>query len=316
VRRHGLYLRLYAPLLVRRFEGSAVHLATFRLLIPLESALRRARPVIYAHGLELREVLARGDAKERAGLAQALGRATAIIANSQPVARLAIEAGADPTRTVVVSPAIDKDRITPAGPDLRARWGVGTRPVILTLARLVPRKGQDLVMRALPEIAKAVPDVAYVVAGKGSDRDRLETLASSLGVRDRVVFAGFVPEAELGAAYRSADLYAMPCRESEDDVEGFGITYLEAGAAKKPVLGGRSGGAGEAVRDGETGFLVDPNDPRELASRAIELLRDEALRAQMGARGRARIETELDPTLMARAILARTEAEVDGGAGG
>lgn len=303
---HRRYLQLYRPWLGPRLEGRVLHAATYGVAAPLLGLLarRRVRLCVYVHGLELVE--ARGTPEARV-LAEVLRAAHVIIANSGRVAELAVVAGGAPERVHVVAPAIDPARITPRGPDLRAAWGVAARPLILTLGRLVARKGQDVVLRALPAIRRVVPDVVYVIAGRGPDRSRLEALVDELGLAEAVVFAGFVGEADLGAAYRSADVYAMVARETDDDVEGFGITYLEANAAGVPVVGGRSGGVVDAVVHGETGLLVPPEDPEAVAAALIGLLTDPAGRRRLGAAGRARVEGPLGRAAMTERILGLLE---------
>lgn len=168
------------------------------------------------------------------------------------------------------------------------------KPVLLTLGRLVERKGQDMVLRALPRIAERVPEIEYWIAGRGSDRARLEALSRTLGVEARVKFLGFVPAQDRGRLYQRCWVYLMPSRTIGDkgDFEGFGITYLEANACGRPVIGGRSGGVGDAVVNGVNGFLVDPESPAEIADRVVELLTDRDLREQLGRQGRERVERD------------------------
>ena len=195
----------------------------------------------------------------------------------------------------VVRNGVDPDRfVAGAVPSVRGRYGLDGKKVILTLARLVERKGQDKMIEALPAIKREIPDVRYVICGKGSDEARLRRIAVEQGVSDEVVFAGFVPNEVRGAFYDVCDLYAMPSREipEKGDVEGFGITYLEANAFGKPVIGGRSGGVAEAVIDGVTGILVDPWDVNAIASACIRLLKEPDLAERLGRQGRDRVKTE------------------------
>src|SRR5262249_14775190 len=149
----------------------------------------------------------------------------------------------------------------PLSSQLRMRL-LGTRasgPVILTVGSLVERKGQDMIIRALPLIANAVPGVSYLIVGDGPYKANLKTLVTSMGLQDRVVFTGRVSDEELPEFYALSDVFAMPSRACLDsnDVEGFGMVFLEAGATGKPVVAGRSGGIEDAVVDGVTGLLVD-----------------------------------------------------------
>jgi len=160
----------------------------------------------------------------------------------------------------ILFPAVDPDEFVPGPP-------ISGPPVLLSLGRIVARKGQDMVVRALPAILKEFPEVEYWIAGRGSDADRIKLLAAELGVQSQVRFLGLVDAAERVKLYQSCTAYLMPSRTIQDkgDFEGFGITYLEANACCKPVIGGRSGGVADAVLDGETGLLVDPNSSHDIA---------------------------------------------------
>ncbi|RQM33388.1 glycosyltransferase family 4 protein [Rhodococcus ruber] len=173
--------------------------------------------------------------------------------------------------------------------DLRARYGLGDRPTVLCLSRLVPRKGQDMLIRALPEIRRRVDGAVLVIVGGGPYHDRLRKLARTVGVEDHVVITGGVPAAELAAHHTLADVFAMPCRTRGAglDVEGLGIVYLEASATGVPVVAGRSGGAPETVREGETGVVVDGTSVAAVAAAVADLLADRDRAAAMGAAGRA-----------------------------
>lgn len=189
-------------------------------------------------------------------------------------------------------PGVDTDRFTPdpaARAELRARYGLGERPVVVCLSRLVPRKGQDTLIRALPAIRRRVPDAVLVIVGGGPYRSALQRQAQAHGVTDQVLFTGGVPGDELPAHHAMADVFAMPCRTRGAglDVEGLGIVYLEASATGIPVVAGRSGGAPETVRDGETGLVVDGTDISAVTGAVADLLCDPDRAAAMGAAGRA-----------------------------
>lgn len=186
---------------------------------------------------------------------------------------------------------MDVDRFRPdpeARAELRERYGLGGRPVVVCLSRLVPRKGQDILIRAMPVIRHRVPEAALVIVGGGPYAETLHKLAHSYGVADDVIFTGGVPGAELPAHHAMADVFAMPCRTRGAglDVEGLGIVYLEASACGVPVVAGTSGGAPETVLDGETGLVVDGNDVGVVASAVSDLLADPARAAAMGVAGR------------------------------
>lgn len=167
---------------------------------------------------------------------------------------------------------------------------------LLTVGRIVPRKGVDTVLHTLPTLLQVFPDLRYRVVGDGPDRERLERLACDLGLAHAVEFLGHVPDKALPDIYRQAHVFTMPAREEAEatSMEGFGIVYLEASSSGLPVVAGLSGGVAEAVRNGETGLLVPPNDPEALAQALLRLFRDPELRQQMGTAGRRWVEEEMN----------------------
>lgn len=197
-------------------------------------------------------------------------------------------------RMVQLPPGVDEKTFHPAsgGDEVRARLGLTERPVVVCVSRLVPRKGQDTLIRAMPRILAAEPDAALLIVGGGRYEKDLRRLAEETGVAASVHFTGAVPWSELPAHYGAGDVFAMPCRTRRGglDVEGLGIVYLEASATGLPVVAGDSGGAPDAVLDGETGWVVRGADPNECADRVTTLLADPELRRRMGERGRAWVE--------------------------
>ncbi len=188
-------------------------------------------------------------------------------------------------------PGVDTDRFKPdpaARATLRHRYRLGERPTVVCLSRLVPRKGQDMLIKALPSIRQRVDGAALVIVGGGPYLDALSTLARRCGVADDVTFTGGVPAAELPAHYALADVFAMPCRTrgAGMDVEGLGIVFLEASATGVPVVAGESGGAPEAVRHNETGLVVNGRSVHEIADAVAGLLIDRDRAAAVGAAGR------------------------------
>ncbi len=174
--------------------------------------------------------------------------------------------------------------------NLNEKYELGTKKLILSVGRLVERKGFDMVIQAFARLREESPDLVYAVVGDGPDMNRLKKLADQLDVSDRVIFTGRVEEEELAQWYSRATVVCMPSRQlSNYDVEGFGIVFLEANSYGKPVIGGKSGGVGDAVVDGETGFLVEPDDVRMLAAALERLLSDSQLAQQLGENGRRRV---------------------------
>ncbi|MFI6577282.1 glycosyltransferase family 4 protein [Nocardiopsis sp. NPDC050513] len=192
-----------------------------------------------------------------------------------------------------LAPGVDPDRFRPGagGTRVRARHGLGGRPVVVCVSRLVRRKGQDTLLRAWPRVLADVPDAALLIVGDGPDADRLRSAARGT---DSVVLTGPVAPEELPAHYDAGDVFAMPCRTRRGglDVEGLGIVYLEASATGLPVVAGDSGGAPDAVLADETGYVVDGSLPGPTARALVRLLRDPGLASQMGARGREWVSRE------------------------
>jgi phosphatidyl-myo-inositol dimannoside synthase len=240
----------------------------------LAGRLTGAPVVQYVHADEFRS--------RPALAARAVRGAAATIAVSRYTRGLALEAGAEAARVHLVHPGVD----LPAGP----RAARAARPTLVTVARLAGHKGHDVVLAALPAVRRAVPDVLWVVVGDGPRRGALERQAEVLGVADAVRFVGSVTAEERDRWLDRAHVFVMPSRVPEGGVggEGFGIAYVEAGARGLPVLAGDRGGACDAVRDGETGLLVNANDAGAVAGGLIALLTDPALAARLGAGGRRR----------------------------
>lgn len=172
-------------------------------------------------------------------------------------------------------------------PGWRLDHGLGAGPLLLTAARLVRRKGVDTVLAALPAIARRVPDVHYAIVGSGPERDALEKLACELGVRERVSFLGKLPDRDVVMAYNACDVFVMPARFEHPSVEGFGLVFREANACGKPVVGSRTGGIADAIEDGHTGLLIEPDAVEPLASAVLRLLEDPAYAARLGEQGQA-----------------------------
>ncbi|MEV0784813.1 glycosyltransferase family 4 protein [Streptomyces sp. NPDC050423] len=211
-------------------------------------------------------------------------------------------------RMVQLPPGVDEKTFHPdsGGGLVRARLGLTDRPVVVCVSRLVPRKGQDTLILAMPAILAEVPDAVLLIVGGGPYAGELEKLAAETGVQDSVRFTGPVPWAELPAHYGAGDVFAMPCRTRRGglDVEGLGIVYLEASATGLPVVAGDSGGAPDAVLDGETGWVVRGGSAEESAERIVALLGDAELRRRMGERGGAWVEEKWRWDLLAEKLRA------------
>ena len=187
---------------------------------------------------------------------------------------------------------------------VRKRYGLGERPVVVCVSRLVPRKGQDTLLRAWPAVLSRAPDAALLIVSGGPYAGALRQLAERTGISGSVTFTGPVPQGELPAHYAAGDVFAMPCRTRRGglDVEGLGIVYLEASATGLPVIGGDSGNAPDAIRDGETGYVVTGRSPADVADRLVHLLTDPAGARAMGEKGMAWVDQEWRWDLVARRL--------------
>jgi phosphatidylinositol alpha-1,6-mannosyltransferase len=205
----------------------------------------------------------------------------------------------------VLYPGVDVDRFAPSvdGTPVRERHGLGSSPVVLCVSRLVPRKGQDTLIRSMEFVRNLVPDAVLVVAGGGPYRPKLEAEAARAPTGS-VVLAGEISDEDAPRYYAAADVFAMPCRSRWGglEVEGFGIVFLEAAATGKAVVAGRSGGADEAVVDEETGLLVEGREPKAVALAVARLLTDRQIADRMGSAGRARAENEFAWPILARRL--------------
>jgi phosphatidylinositol alpha-1,6-mannosyltransferase len=193
---------------------------------------------------------------------------------------------------------------------IRDRYGLGDRPVVVCVSRLVARKGQDTLVRAWPAVTRQVPDAALLIVGRGPYGKTLRRLAEQAGVTSSVTFTGPVPQEELPAHYAAGDVFSMPCRTRRGglDVEGLGIVYLEASATGLPVVGGDSGGAPDAILEGETGYVVGGRDVAALSGRLVALLQDPAGAKAMGEKGRAWVERDWNWDMIASRLRALIDA--------
>ncbi|GHH74355.1 glycosyl transferase family 1 [Streptomyces sulfonofaciens] len=278
-------------------------------------ALRRAgatRLVATTHGHEAGWALLPGARR----LLRRIGESTDTVTYLGEYTRTRIAAALTPeaaARMTHLPPGVDEKAFHPdsGGEAVRARLGLTGRPVVVCVSRLVPRKGQDTLVRSLPRILARQPRTVLLLVGGGPYEKRLRALAEETGVADSVRFTGAVPWEELPAHFGAGDVFAMPCRTRRGglDVEGLGIVYLEASATGLPVVAGDSGGAPDAVLDGESGYVVrgaGTGAAAGTAERVLALLDDAGLRRRMGERGRAWVEEQWRWDLLAgrlRALL-------------
>lgn len=188
--------------------------------------------------------------------------------------------------------------------DSRKYFGISaTDYVLLSVGRLIPRKGQDKVLDILPNLKHQIPNIKYIVVGEGPERSNLEHKAYDLSLEDNVIFAGKVNDFELANYYSSSDVFVLPCRFiPPNDIEGFGIVFLEANLYGKPAIAGSTGGVTEAVQHNETGLLINPESQSELEQAIIRLYGDNVLSSKLGRNGRLRVLEKYNSVLSDKLI--------------
>jgi phosphatidyl-myo-inositol dimannoside synthase len=257
--------------------------------------------VIYVNGGDLLRERRKTAAhwSKRISAYRLLSDAAGIVANSEWSASLTRDIMGEigitsPPPVAAIDLGTDPVHFTPAGATgrLRAQLALGDAPIMLSVARLVPHKGQDVAIKVLAALENEFPQLHYVIVGRGDDEQRLRALAETLRVADRVHFVGQLDDEGLADAYATSTVYVGLSRlDNEINVEGFGISFVEAGASGIPVVAGDSGGVRAAVRDGETGFVVDPGDVSAATAAIGSILRDDTLRSGLGSAGRAAVES-------------------------
>jgi phosphatidyl-myo-inositol dimannoside synthase len=311
--------RVSAPVLVpipahvRRIRSLAEEVGASLVVLDPALPLGLVGPVVglpYAVVLHGAEVTVPGRLPvARRTLGAVLGRARLVICAGRYPAAEARRAAPSMTAPVVeVPPGVDLDRFRPLSDEERAKaravWGLPAGgPLVVSISRLVPRKGMDVLIAAAAALAPSFPGLTVAIAGDGRDLSRLAGLVRSTGAPVRLL--GRVDDEDLPRLYGAADVFAMACRNRWFDLEqeGFGIVFLEAAAAGVAQVAGRSGGADEAVIDGETGLVVaDPHDPGAVAHALRRLLADDDRRRRMGRAARARVEESFGYGFLARRL--------------
>jgi phosphatidylinositol alpha-1,6-mannosyltransferase len=299
VRVGGLIRRLSAGGIVHcgraQPEGLAAVVASF--------GRRGPKFLFWAHGEEI--TMAQTSREFQWVMRQVYARAARAIANSRNTARLLELSGMPRSRIEVVYPGVDAERFSPSvdGSKVVARFAPNGELLLVSVGRLQRRKGHDLAIQALARCRAKLPPFHYLIVGDGHELESLQTLARERGVSDVVSFAGSVPADDLPSYFAAADIFVHPNRVvDEADFEGFGMVFLEAAAAGRPVIGGATGGVVEAVADGVTGLLVGGTEVDELAVAIETLALSAELRHRMGSAGRARVTTDFTWEAAARRV--------------
>jgi phosphatidylinositol alpha-1,6-mannosyltransferase len=248
--------------------------------------------MVSVHGLDIS--LCACSKRKRLMVKRILRNAEKVIANSNSTKDILLEHNFCPADNVLIVYPCPNVNFEPGRESflekLRADERLKDKKIILTVARLIERKGQDRVIQSLPKILESVPNAVYLVVGRGAQYKYLQELTEMLKLQDKIMYYTDATDEELPGFYEICDVFAMPVRKLENgDVEGFGIVYLEANCYGKPVVAGRSGGAVEAVEDGVNGLLVDPQSINEIADAIVRLLKNPVLAHGLGEAGRLRV---------------------------
>ena len=261
--------------------GTIAYLIQKRLKMPY---------IVYTHGLDLR--LVQNNPRKRRLAEKVLKNAQKVVANSGYTKGELLKLGVSEDKIVMVYPC-------PALQDDGVKADTSVVPegkkTLLTVSRLVKRKGHEIVIKSLPEVLKKIPDLVYVIVGEGEYKSESQNLVKSLQLQGHVIFAGQVSDEKLSDYYKACDIFIMtPVELPDGDIEGFGIVYLEANAFGKPVIGSKSGGVVEAVEDNVSGLLVEPGDVQETGEAIVKLMQDSELRKKLGEQGKKRVQEEFE----------------------
>jgi phosphatidylinositol alpha-1,6-mannosyltransferase len=293
--------------------GQILPLGTVAWLL---SYFRPFRYAVFLHGLDFNAAMKSRRKRFLAGLI--LRRADKILCANNYVAVLAAAfypagrakmkvvnpgvAGLETVAPVPSAPAAVSAARPPAVTKPPVKYDLDGREVLLSVGRLVKRKGFDMTIAAIAEMTEAErKNLLYFIAGSGPDEAYLKSLVPA-GLQDKIIFLGGVSEADKWSWLERADIFVMPARDMDGDIEGFGIVYLEANLAGKPVIAGASGGVRDAVTDGDNGLLVDPENVDSIKTAIIRLAADADLRAQLGRRGQERAKREFNWPQQSRKI--------------
>jgi len=252
----------------------------------------KQRYIVFAHGLDV--LKAQEKPRKKKWLIKILQNASGIVTNSEYTRGLIRELGIPDSKILVVypCPAVRPPKTTVETYDILSKYGLSNKRVILSVGRLVKRKGVDKVIEALPKLFEQFKDIMYVIVGDGPEIEALGKRVQELNLQNIVRFVGEVSDEELIKFYTISELFIMPSRQIGSDVEGFGIAYLEANLFGLPVIGGNSGGVPEAILHERTGLLVNPEDIEQIYGAMRDLLSNKDWAQQLGENGRVRAERD------------------------
>lgn len=257
---------------------------------------------VSTHGMDI--MLPQKSARKKKLMTKVLQAAKFITANSRFTQKQLVKLGIDANKIEVIYPCANissKSQTSSFSEDqsnkiqvIKDKYGLNDKKILLTVGRLVKRKGQDMIIEAVNQLKNQYPDLMYLIVGDGPERENFQLSIANFQLQDQVIIINDVGDDDLPLYYQLADIFIMPSRDIEGDAEGFGIVYLEAASFGLAVIAGKSGGTGEAVVDGKTGILVNPENVEEIKSAVVNLLENEPYRRQLGRNGKIRGEKEFN----------------------
>lgn len=257
---------------------------------------------VSCHGMDI--LTAAESPRKKKLLNKILEQAAGVVANSEFTKNELIKIGVPEKKITVVYPCptgevgITQEKVG----EIKNRLGLADKKIVLTVGRLVARKGQDKVIEAMPRIFEKVPNAIYVILGGGPEKENLRFKIENLKLENEVLLPGEVSEEKKNAFFQLCDVFVMTPRQIGPDVEGFGTVYLEANQYGKPVVAGQSGGVAEAVVDNVTGLIVNSENVNQIAEAVIKLLTDGSLAKKLGEQGRTRVEREFQWAVQAEKL--------------
>jgi phosphatidylinositol alpha-1,6-mannosyltransferase len=251
--------------------------------------------VCYVHGEDLET--AKSSREQYFICGQVIKRAKMIVCNSQNSADIVAEFGeAAKAKSKVMHPGVDKNMFFPASANQQIKddLGWGKRRVALTVGRLQARKGQDMMIKAVPKIVEQYPDFLYAIVGGGEQKQELISLVADLNLTEHVMFMSEISDEQMVQCYQQCDLFILPNRTINQDIEGFGMVLVEAQSCGKPVIAGDSGGTKETMLDGQTGYVIDATSVSTISAKVCAMLDDDDSLQSMGHAAREHVVNHLD----------------------
>jgi len=251
--------------------------------------------IVYTHSADILEFQKYGLIKNL--LKSILNNASKISCNSRFTYGKLLELGVPEAKIQLIYPKTNFEKFNKPLriESFQTKYSLAGKKVILSVNRLIERKGNEVMIQAMPEVLAEIPNAVYVIGGQGYYESQLRRRVKELQLESKVIFVHDLSDEDIIKLYKCCDIFVMLSRTlKEDDTEGFGVVFLEANACGKPVIGGRSGGIPEAVAEGESGLLVDPLNIKEIAEKVISLLKDSSLAIRLGTQGRKRVQDQFD----------------------